>query len=201
MITSLVADYRADIMVAREVDDATPLIVAAKHQQYDAVCALLRALHLLPPRLAVEYLAAEDKSDSTARAWAVLKGNRRIVDAIDTAERETLQRKVTCRNRCGRGIPLGQLEKHQSYYCPVVTRICPNGCGLRVRHEMMTLHEGKECPKRIRVSPTKRDGAPGHMRGNVSPQKRNAPSDFYGLKDDAYTRFFGLSDVDPSRGR
>ena len=94
MITQLVADYRADIMVAREVDDATPLIIAAKHQQYDATRALLRALHLLPPRLAVEHLAAEDKSESTARAWAVLKGNRRIVDAIDEAERETLRRKV-----------------------------------------------------------------------------------------------------------
>ena len=62
---------------------------------------------------------------------------------------------------------------------------------------MMALHEGKECPKRIRVSPTKRDGAPGHLRGNVSPIKRDAPSDYLGIKGQLYVHVSIHSKLQP----
>ena len=63
-------------------------------------------------------------------------------------------------------MPLGDLEKHQSYHCPVFTAPCPNGCGKRVPKEDMEYHENCECPNRIRVSHG------GRLIGNVAPKKR-----------------------------
>ena len=93
-------DYRADIMVVRDRDGATPLTVSAMFEQPECTLALVRAMSLLPPRMALEYLQHEDKRGKTARAWGVEKGNTRVVDALDEAEQKTLSRHVTCRHKC-----------------------------------------------------------------------------------------------------
>ena len=100
IIQKLCMDYRADIMVVRDRDGATPLTVSAMFEQPECTLALVRAMSLLPPRMALEYLQHEDKRGKTARAWGVEKGNTRVVDALDEAEQKTLSRHVTCRHKC-----------------------------------------------------------------------------------------------------